>query len=411
MPARSMRLLGGLRWHGKTTYPWRVLHVSLPLGKGEQSNRSQRPWQGAHSSTLRFRAAIQRADANLSENSNPNGPREQLKMLVDQIILAQGNAFIKELLRNTGIRIGLTKADFERNLMRAVDDGVLRREHIEAWLDEVEGWGNQHIYLFKVPSALAKDPLWSDASKIRKKAAAAGFGDLWNAPSSFEFPETQKLTAVQFDGSNLRLTWHLGQSWLVRDKTKDYTEEIDGDVYEFHAHRRRAERAVMRFELALPLRIAAIFLQTPWGEVEHESALKEVVETTTSIFDFDVLEEYKVSLAIKHLDQMSLDDQQGQYGIQPSMARLDAPGAYIEFGSDGQKSYQDFTPVRDVRRALKPAYFTGNKSDFIFSSTTKNALSRKIRVSFYGKDARIRLWMQMKAQEVWEILRMIKAYG
>jgi hypothetical protein len=347
----------------------------------------------------------------VQQNSNPNASREQLKTLVGQIILAQGNVFIKELLRNTGVRIGLTKADFERNLIKAIDDGTLRRGHIEAWLAEVEGWGNQHIYLFKVPTALANDQIWSDVAKVQKKVVSAGFGDLWNAGSSFEFPEVQKLTGIQFDGLNLRLTWHQGQSWLVRDKSKDYTEEIEGDMYEFHAHRRRAERAVMRFELALPLRLAAIFLQTPWGESEHESALKEVRRVASSLFDFNALEEYKISLVIKHLDQLGLDDEQGQYGIQPSMARLDAPGAYVEFGSVGQKSYQDFTPVREVRRALKPAYFTGNKSDFMFLSAPKNPLSRRIRVSFYGKDDRIRLWMQMKAQEVWEILRMIKARG
>lgn len=343
--------------------------------------------------------------------SNPDGSRVQLKTLVGQIILAQGNAFIKELLRNTRVRIGATKTDFERNLMTAIDNGVLRREDIEAWLAEVEGWGNQHIYLFRVPSDIAKDLLWSDPAKVEKKVAAAGFANLWNASTSFEFPEQQKLTAIRFDGSNLRLTWHQGQSWLVRDKTKDYTEEIDGDQYEFHAYRRRAERAVMRFELALPLRLAAIFIQTPWGEVAHEAALSEVSKTASSIFAFDSLEEFKISLTIKHLDQLGLDDQQGQYGIRPSMARLDSAGAYVEFGSSGDKSYQDFTPVRDVRRALKAAYFTGNKSDFTFSSASKNTLSRKIRVTFYGRDGRVRLWMQMKAQEVWEVLRMIKTNG
>jgi len=332
-------------------------------------------------------------------------------MLVGQIILAQGNVFIKELLRSAGVRIGTTKADFERNLMDAIDNGVLRREDIEAWLVEVEGWGNQHIYLFKVPSIIAKDSIWLDQAKVEKKITASGFANIWNAPVSFEFPEQQKLTGIQFDGSNLRLTWHQGQSWLVRDKTKDYGQEIDGDEYEFQAYRRRAERAVMHFEMVLPLRLAAIFIQTPWGEIEHETALKEVSKIASSIFDFDSLEEYKVSLAIKHLDQLGLDDQQGQYGIQPSMARLDSPGAYVEFGSVGEKSYQDFTPVREVRRALKPAYFTGNKSDFMFSAAPKNALSRKIRVTFYGKDDRIRLWMQMKAREVWEILRMIKTHG
>jgi hypothetical protein len=348
----------------------------------------------------------------LTPNSSADGSREQLKALIGQVILAQGNRFIKELLRNTsGVRIGITKADFEHNLMNAIDDGIIRREHIEQWLDQVEGWGNQHIYLYKVPVALAEDTLWSNPSRIQKKVAKAGFGGFWNAPTSFEFPEVQKLTTIQFDGSNLRLTWHQGRSWLVRDKTKDYSQESEGDEYEFHAYRRQAERGVMRFELALQLRLAAIFIPTPWVDVEHKTAIKAVEEIASSIFDFSALEDYKVALAIKKLDQLGLDDRKREYGIQPSMARLDAPGAYVEFGSSGPNSYQDFTPVRDVRRAVRPGFFTGNKSDFMFSSAPKNALSRKIRVSFYGKEDRIRVWMQMTAQEVWEILKLTKTYG
>src|SRR5207302_8043648 len=122
----------------------------------------------------------------------------------------------------TGVRIGITKADFERNLMKAIDDGTIRREHIEEWLAEVEGWGNQHIYLFKVPSALAKDDIWSDSSKLQKKVVKAGFGDLWNAPSSFEFPEVQKLTAIQYDGSNFRLTLQRGHERLRIDTIDDH---------------------------------------------------------------------------------------------------------------------------------------------------------------------------------------------
>lgn len=347
----------------------------------------------------------------MAQNSNSGSLNEQLKTLVSQIILSQGNVFIKELLRDAGIRIGATKADFEQNLMRAIDDGVLRQERIEEWLAEVEGWGNQHIYLFRMPLAIAKHPTWADATKVEAKVKSAGLGHLWHAPSSLEFPAEQKLTSIQFDGSNLRLTWHQGQSWLVRDQAKDYETEIDGDQYEFHAYRRRGERAVMRFEMSLPFKMAGIFLQTPWDEGIHESALREVERVASQIFEFSALEEYNVSLGMKRLDQLALEDQQSEYGIRPNLSRLNAPGAYVEFGSVGQRSYQDFTPVRDVRRAVKPSYFTGYKSDFFFSSAPKNQLSRKVRVTLYGKDRRIRLWVQMKAQEVWEVLRIIKSAG
>ncbi|MFW6089701.1 MAG: glycosyltransferase, partial [Gemmatimonadota bacterium] len=51
--------------------------------------------------------------------------REQLERLVKDIVGAQGNHFVKELLRERGIRIGTTKAEFERNLLEVIGDGPL----------------------------------------------------------------------------------------------------------------------------------------------------------------------------------------------------------------------------------------------------------------------------------------------
>ena len=76
---------------------------------------------------------------------------EQLKNMVRPIILSQGNKYIKELLRKNKIPIGSTKADFSQNLMDAIDNGSLTQDIIELWLDDVEGWGDQHIYIYEPP--------------------------------------------------------------------------------------------------------------------------------------------------------------------------------------------------------------------------------------------------------------------
>lgn len=68
--------------------------------------------------------------------------KNDLKEAVRTIVLTQGNAFIKELLRKHKIQIGTKKADFYKNLRGAIDSGTLTRPMIEEWLSEVEGWGN-----------------------------------------------------------------------------------------------------------------------------------------------------------------------------------------------------------------------------------------------------------------------------
>ena len=71
--------------------------------------------------------------------------KPQLKELVRRVIVAQGNAFIKELLRSTGARVGASKEDFANNLDAAIDADELTQEKLETWLAEVEGLSLIHI--------------------------------------------------------------------------------------------------------------------------------------------------------------------------------------------------------------------------------------------------------------------------
>lgn len=339
--------------------------------------------------------------------------KEALKTLVGGIVLAQGNIFIKELLRRRKIKIGATKSDFVNNMMQAIEDGTLRRWDVDQWLDEVEGWGDQHVYLFRVPSDLANDPIWSSRTIQQRKLEKAGFGKQWNALASLEYPRKRKLTGIYSDGSAMRFVWHEGLDSWVRDKSKDYTDEIDGDEYEFRAHRKQAERWVMRFEIRPREKMAAVFMQIPWSPEGHAEAVSEVRATVAPIVDFGRLSPFSVSKAIKDLDSSSLAaETPSAGGVKPQLTRLSGAGAYIEFASNSDRSYQDFAPVREVRRALKPGNFKGQSGIFRFSPSATEQLQREIKVQLYGADyPRIRLWAQMKSMEVWEVLRILKSSG
>ena len=52
--------------------------------------------------------------------------------------------------------LGSTKNDSQRNVNEAINTGKLRLEDIDDWLKLVEGWGNQHVYLYNISSTLRK---------------------------------------------------------------------------------------------------------------------------------------------------------------------------------------------------------------------------------------------------------------
>ncbi|HET6840561.1 MAG TPA: hypothetical protein VFK06_02590 [Candidatus Angelobacter sp.] len=103
---------------------------------------------------------------------NPGTPlsdKDRARQLVRTVVLTQGNIFIRELLRRKRIPIGITKQNFEANLLEAISVGDLQLVDLIEWLDEVEGWGDQHVYLYHIPSAMTKDPLWNSANTVRQR--------------------------------------------------------------------------------------------------------------------------------------------------------------------------------------------------------------------------------------------------
>lgn len=203
---------------------------------------------------------------------------EQLKELARGIVLSQGNVFIKELLREKGLRIGSTKADFMANLNEAIDSGDLTVADIEAWLHRVEGWGNEYVYLYDVSCEVVADKTWSDPESVRNRVHETGFADLWNASSSLAFPDEPTLTGIYFSNRVFRLTWHQGIRSMARDTSKDYEEVIEDDLYQFRAFRQRSERTVMRFDVRFDRSVAAAFIQDPVSGDAHKDARKQMME-------------------------------------------------------------------------------------------------------------------------------------
>ena len=328
---------------------------------------------------------------------------DALIRLVRGIVLAQGNVFIKELLRERGIRIGATKEDFENNMMSAIHAGELQRSHIETWLNEVEGWGNQHVYIYRIPRDLRASLL--DASALERTVIGAGFHGQWNADTSLEYPPERTLTKINFADGQLSFVWHQGREFPIRKSDRDYREEIDGDIFEFRAYRVRSERAVTRFVARPSDNIAAIFVQAPRDEDEHDGAIGDVKAVVSRVMAFDELQELAIASAIKKLDAASLDSST----IVARATRLSSAGAYVEFASTtANLGYQDIGPVREVRQAVKPRSFVGLNGSFILPCTDRNGETRCIRAQLYGEQRRVKLAHRMTANEVWSIIQLVK---
>ncbi|MBN8940739.1 MAG: hypothetical protein J0H01_14665 [Rhizobiales bacterium] len=315
--------------------------------------------------------------------------KEELKQIVGSIILSQGNDFIKELLRQNKIPIGTTKPEFGRNLSQAIDSGALSQAMIEDWLGDVEGWGNQHVYLYR--------SLPMTARAIRTRIGASRFAGLLAHKVSYEFPEALQLTSISLDADRLSLVWHIGSAGWERVKPMDRFEEVGLDFYKFEAYRRRAERNLVRFEWRFADPYCAILIELANRDSQHDEAIAQVRSHLGEI-----------GIAAR-LDAVSLSQAAKRASADPKLvalsARMTAEGGHVDFVSTLlEGGIGDVEAVRHVRNAVNESEFHAAEGLFHFTTKSHPALSRAIKVQVFGRESRMRLWAQCKRDDVYLII-------
>lgn len=339
--------------------------------------------------------------------------KEQLKTLVEGVVLAQGNEYIKDLLRRKHLPIGTTKADFVDHLRAAIDADQLTAADIEQWLHEVEGWGNnQHVYLYRLPRELAASPLWADATAIQELVTEAGYGDVWDAETSHAFPEALTLTGIHYlqspEERRLRFEWHQGVETLVRVPQKDFDEVEEDEQYHYKAYAKRRQRIVVRFEVRPQLRLAAAFVQVPTTSKEHDSTVVEMWKVVSAVAAQSKFTEFNLAKAIRKIDE---DVTPGP--LRTNRVRLVTPGAFVTYGATATTAaYRDVQDANDARKAVSTiAAFTGGTSNVLYSASTSATKDKDVQVRLDGPNRRIWIRAQLTEAQVWSLLTRVASYA
>jgi hypothetical protein len=311
------------------------------------------------------------------------------------IVVSQGNQFIKELLRRHEIKIGANKTDFLKNLNDAIDDGRLTQGDFEEWLDEVEGWGNQHVYFFAVP------PRKSRAEILRLVQASAS-GALVNVGRSHTFPESLTLTGIDVSNASVSFSWHRGTLTADRVEAKDKpNEEIEGDTYEFRAYRQRSNRAVMRFVWQFDLPYSAVFLQLPNEGHDHRDALGLVHEQLR-----------QTGLALRPLARVPLSNAAKRLGTSARASAksqtMHTHGGYISLVATLETGgIEEVEAVKEARRGVNLDAFQSADGRYRLAREEHKTLSKDINFEIFGATSRVRIWVNCKKDDVYYVTNLL----
>ena len=123
--------------------------------------------------------------------------------LADEIVATQGAAFVRELLRalksaGSKVFIGTRKSDTLAHLQDAIRAGLLSYDDLIEWLNAVEGWGHQHIYLYQMSPTLARERFWREPVPDRfvEHARSKGIAIANERKQILAFPDTFRLGRI-----------------------------------------------------------------------------------------------------------------------------------------------------------------------------------------------------------------------
>jgi hypothetical protein len=332
----------------------------------------------------------------------------------EKVVMPQGTIFIRELLRrkradDPDVRIGVNKDEVKENLRTAISAGAVTMEDLEAFVATVEGWGNQHIYLYDA-SMVASLEIWKTAKRLRAALTGIGHGDIWENTADPTFPDELAVASASYRHGCFELLWREKDEHWWRDKSRDKPPKtFDGDLYEFRAYRQELKRSVMRFVLFPGERKAGLFVQIPLGH-RHTLAVRAAQETLGGLFPFAKLRAADISNAIKVLDTRDLNvAESGKHGrMEAQNTKFEAEGATVEFDADPTVgAWKRVEAVRRVRRALQADAFQGQGGKFIVNLRLGPGLNRDVMISLHGSAARIYLQSQVTSAELWTILDQV----
>jgi hypothetical protein len=300
--------------------------------------------------------------------------------------------WIQRLLKDKGQSATGNKPDLRRRVEDCLEDETLEASDLVDLLDQVEGWGNQHVYLYKASGALIA--ALSDEKKLKEKLRKLRLTGLFNGRIPLVLPDPPALSAIEWTAERIRFIWVEKRTYREPRDDESYVEgAIEYDAYEV-----KQSRGMVSFSCDLVTGFAELLIQRLPSGNDYRAEQKKYLDELADFFDVTELTPAKISGAIKKVDQAK--------GIRKRSSQLTTPLGYqVTYTSRSRKDdvYKD-PNIQKARKALGKTV-AGRLGNFYWP-----ILGRDVHIKLYAKDQRIGIFGECTAAEVENVLSEIRGY-
>ncbi|MHB8837505.1 MAG: hypothetical protein ACYC7F_00975 [Gemmatimonadaceae bacterium] len=336
---------------------------------------------------------------------------ESLDRLISEACEAAPLPFLRQFLREQrgrGRRIGIgaTAKQARENLRDAIAAKLIGTEDVRAWILRVEGWGHQHLYLYRChkPSHLLPQLLNRQNLERHLKKTGVEIGSEGDPAA-----DGHQLTRLYVDDELVRLSWVAFDQRLLRRLDLDQVHETDDCDYELHAYERRPTRSLAHLVLRKTDGLVLVLVDLPLGE-SHTRLKERVLAVSSRVLAPIQSDRLALSNAITNLDSRAIAakgpkaSRDLSMSVSPTHAGYRTDGARVDFRSTAEgHGYEDVDAVRTVRRALAVDKFSGDGGRFRLRFDSQAGTSHDMVMSIDARDDRVYLFSSMLETEVFAL--------
>jgi hypothetical protein len=328
----------------------------------------------------------------MTSTATDGGGQTDAQFLLD-ILFNHKMEWIKQFLKRKGQPTTGNKPDLRNRIEDCLDEATIDTSDLVDLLDQVEGWGNQHAFLYEASNELIAT--LSDKKALKAKLATLGLTRLFNDRIPLVRPDLPTLSAIEWSVDRVRFIWVEKRTYREPRGDESYS---DGTI-EYDAYEVKRSRGIISFSCDLVTGLAELLIQRlPRGN-DYQTEHKKFIDELADVFDVKQLKLQKISGAIKKVDQSKQ--------IRKRSSKLaTALGYQATYTSRSRKDdvYDDPT-IRKARKALG-ATVAGRLGNFYWP-----ILGRDIHVKLYAKDQRVGIFGECTETEVANVLSEVRGYS
>ncbi|MEI9941982.1 MAG: hypothetical protein WDO69_32615 [Pseudomonadota bacterium] len=312
------------------------------------------------------------------------------------LLLDHKAEFVRAFLEANDLAVSGAKAELRDRLEDALAKGTVIVGDIIARLDEIEGWGNQHVYLYRAPEGIL--PTWRSESSVKDILRAAKKVSLFNAHIPLALPPATTLSKVDWSPQRVRFVWITTRNWEERLDGKDRREGLRV----WKAYEERSARGVLAFDWNLQSGDAMLMIERLPSGNDYEDARTALVKELKPLLDLSVFSTVEVGRGIQPIEKSN-------EVLNRSLALRSQRGTKVSFTSRSRKR-DAFERDPDAQRSRESLgdNVAGDTGNFYWKKA--GVLTDDLHTTIYAKDSRVGIFGERTEEEVAHVIQRIRHY-